>query len=169
MRRMSHVMMGVILVGAAIATVPARAQQPVAVEPPRTTTTVTSTTSTISVPVVPELKANVAPSTTPAELVSVPQGIVYIGRRGAYILTGAGQEGQAIFRDGNNRGFSRGMTYYGASGDYWVASLNGSTNTFFAFQARPTNTHSPFYQVLISTPQTGGTYVGWDEATRSSP
>ena len=58
--------------------------------------------------------------------------------------------------------------YYGASGDYWVAALNGAPNTFFAFQARPAG-RSPFYQVLISTPQTGGSYVGWDEATRSSP
>lgn len=169
MRRMRHGMVGVILAGAAIVAMPARAQQPVVVEPSRTTTTTTTTsTSTISVPVVPELKGVVTRAAPPAELAAVQQGVVYIGRRGAYNVTGAGQEGYAIFRDGNNRGFVRGLTYYGASGDYWVAAVNGAANTYFAFQARPTG-HSPYYQILISSPQTGGSYVGWDEATRTNP
>ena len=94
-------MVGVIL-AFAVAAPAARAQQQVVVETPGVN---------IVVPVVPELKGVVTRTAPPAELTSVQQGIVFIGRRGAYLLTGAGQEGQAIFRDGNNHGFSRGLTY----------------------------------------------------------
>ena len=78
-----------------------------------------------------------------------------------------GHEGHATFRDANNQFFSNGLTYYGMSNGYWVASVNGLPETFLAFQATSSSQDAPYYKVLIHTPATSG-YAAWDEATRGN-
>jgi hypothetical protein len=107
----------------------------------------------------------VAPSAAPSELITAPWGMVYVGYRGAYHITGRGQEGHAMFRDSENRFWDNSLTYYGMSNGYWIASVNGAPDTFPAFPATPTNSDAPYFKVLIHTPGTSS-YVAWDEATR---
>jgi hypothetical protein len=93
--------------------------------------------------------------------------MVYVGYRGAYHVVGGGHEGQAMFRDSNNHYWANSLTYYGVSNGYWIAAVNGASDTFLAFQATPTGTDAPYFKVLIHTPSTAG-YVSWDEATRGN-
>jgi hypothetical protein len=120
----------------------------------------------VTVPAVPNIGA-VAPSAAPSELTTAPQGVIYIGSRGAYHIAGGGHEGHAIFRDSDNRFWNNGLTYYGMTNGYWITSINGAPDTFLAFQATSTNPDTPYYKVLIHTPGISG-YVAWDEATRGN-
>ena len=72
-----------------------------------------------------------------------------------------------MFRDANNAFWVKNLTYYGVSNGYWIVSLSGVPDTFFAFQATPTGPDAPFYKVLIHTPAMTG-YMAWDEATRGN-
>jgi hypothetical protein len=119
----------------------------------------------VTVPAVPNIGA-VAPSQPPSDLSGAPRGMVYVGYRGAYHVAG-GREGHAMFRDANNQFWANGLTYYGMSNGYWIASINGAPDTFLAFQATATGPDTPFYKVLIHTPNTSG-YAAWDEATRGN-
>lgn len=121
----------------------------------------------VTVPAVPNI-GPVTPGQAPAELTTItPQGFVYIGYRGAYHLSSGGREGHAMFRDANNLFWARGLTYYGMSNGYWIASLNGVPNTYLAFQAAPAGPDAAYYKVLIHTPTMTG-YSAWDEATRGN-
>jgi hypothetical protein len=120
----------------------------------------------VTVPAVPNI-GPVAPSQAPSELSGSQRGVVYIGYRGAYHVLGAGREGHAMYRDANNQFWANGLTYYGMSNGYWIASLNGVPDTYLAFQATPLSSDAPFFKVLIHTPNTTG-YVAWDEATRGN-
>jgi hypothetical protein len=120
----------------------------------------------VSVSAVPNI-GTVAPSQAPSELGVAPRGIVYIGYRGAYHITGGGHEGHAMFRDSNNQFWANSLTYYGTSNGYWIASVNGAPDTFLAFQATATSAIAPYFKVLIHTAGTTG-YVDWDEATRGN-
>ena len=96
-----------------------------------------------------------------------PQGIVYIGYRGAYHLMSGGHEGHAMFRDADNRFWAKSLTYYGMSNGYWITSVNGVPDTFLAFQATPMSPDAPYFKVLMHTPKMTG-YMAWDEATRGN-
>jgi len=120
----------------------------------------------VTVPSVPNI-GTVAPSQAPQELTVAPQGIVYIGYRGAYHLAGGGRAGEALFRDADNRFWAKSLTYYGMSNGYWIASINGSPDTYLAFQATPLGPDAPYFKVLIHTPAMTG-YAAWDEATRGN-
>jgi len=120
----------------------------------------------VTVPAVPNI-GTVSPGQAPQELALAPRGIVYIGYRGAYHLADGGREGQAMFRDANNRFWARSLTYYGMSNGYWIAAINGVPDTFLAFQATPMGHDAPYFKVLIHTPAMTG-YMAWDEATRGN-
>jgi hypothetical protein len=120
----------------------------------------------VTVPAVPNIGL-VAPSQAPSELAASPRGVMYIGSRGAYLVTGAGHEGRAMYRDANNAFWTNSLTYYGMSNGYWIASVNGAPDTYLAFQATPASSDAPYFKVLIHTPSTTG-YVAWDEATRGN-
>lgn len=120
----------------------------------------------VTVPAVPSV-GSIGRAQPPSELASAPRGIVYIGHRGSYHIAAQGQEGHAMFRDSNNQFWDNSLTYYGTSNGYWIASVNGSPDTFLAFQATSTNPDSPYYKVLIHTPRITG-YAEWDEATRGN-
>jgi hypothetical protein len=153
MRRQSLIWVGVLVVGSALGWGAwALAQPPVKVE--------------VTVPAVPNI-GTVAPSQAPSELVVAPQGVVYIGYRGAYHVAGGGREGHAMFRDANNQFWAKNLTYYGMSNGYWIASVNGAPDTFLAFQATPTTAEAPYYKVLIHTGAISG-YADFDEATRGN-
>jgi hypothetical protein len=120
----------------------------------------------VTVPAVPNI-GTIAPGQVPQEPTVAPQGIVYIGYRGAYHVPGGGREGHAMFRDADNHFWSKILTYYGATNGYWIASLNGTPGTFLAFQDTPTSPDAPYFKVLIHTPGMTG-YAAWDEATRGN-
>jgi hypothetical protein len=120
----------------------------------------------VTVPAVPNI-GTVEPGQAPQELMGSPQGIVYIGYRGAYHLAGGGREGHAMFRDADNRFWAKSLTYYGMSNGYWIASVNGVPDTFLAFQATPMSPEAPYFKVLMHTPKMTG-YMAWDEATRGN-
>ena len=153
MLRRSLIWVGVLLAGSALGWPPrSLGQDRVTVE--------------VTVPAVPNV-SNIGPTQPPSELASAPRGIVYIGHRGSYHLAAKGQDGHAMFRDSNNQFWDNSLTYYGTSNGYWIASVNGSPDTFLAFQAAPTDSGAPFYKVLIHTPRITG-YTEWDEATRGN-
>ena len=120
----------------------------------------------VTVPSVPDI-GTVAPSQAPSDLAIAPQGVVFIGYRGAYHVPGGGHEGHAMFRDADNHFWAKGLTYYGMNNGYWLASVNGAPGTFLAFQAAAASPDAPFYKVLIHTPRMTG-YAAWDEATRGN-
>src|SRR5262245_2504538 len=107
----------------------------------------------VTVPAVPNI-GPVTPSRAPSELAEAPRGVVYIGYRGAYHLVGAGHEGHAMYRDANNQFWANTLTYYGVSNGYWITSVNGSPDTFLAFQTTPLKNDAPYFKVLIHTPNT---------------
>jgi hypothetical protein len=155
MRRPSLIWVGVLLVGSAVACGAwAVAQDRVKVE--------------VTVPAVPNI-GTVVPSQTPSvsEVAPAPRGMVYIGYRGAYQVAGGGQTGHCMFRDADNHFWSNNLTYYGMSNGYWIASVNGLPDTFFAFQTTAASPEAPYFKVLIHTPTTSG-YSAWDEATRGN-
>lgn len=149
MRRHSFIWVGVVVMGCGAW---ALGQERVKVE--------------VTVPAVPSI-GTVSPGQPPAQLSSSSRGVLYLGYRGAYQVVGGGQEGRAMYRDAENRFWANNLTYYGASNGYWIASVNGIPDTYFAFQATPTSPDAPYYKVLIHTPNTTG-YVAWDEATRGN-
>ncbi len=120
----------------------------------------------VTAPAVPNL-GTVAPGQSPSELADAPRGKVYIGYRGAYLVAGSGQDGHAIYRDANNQFWANRLRFYGMNNGYWIASVDGASDTFLAFQATPASADAPFFRVLIHTPSTAG-YVAWDEATRGN-
>ena len=159
MPRQTLTWVGVVVVGSALGWGAwARGQQPA--QPIKVEVTVPA------VPNVPSIGA-VTPSQPPSELTGVPRGMVYIGYRGAYHLASAGNEGHAMFRDANNLFWAKNLTYYGMSNGYWIASVNGSPDTFLAFQATPMTAEAPYYKVLIHTRAISG-YADFDEATRGN-
>jgi hypothetical protein len=160
MRRRSLIGVGILVLGSALGWGAwAIAQQPSAIRPEPVRPQVT-------VPAVPNIGA-VAPSQVPSELANAPQGIVFIGYRGAYHIIGAGHEGHAMFRDANNQFWAKTLAYYGTSNGYWIVSVNGSPDTFLAFQTTQESSDAPFFKVLIHTPAMVG-YSAWDEATRGN-
>jgi hypothetical protein len=50
---------------------------------------------------------------------------------------------------------------------YWIALVDGVSDTYLAFESRPATSDAPYFKVLIYTPGTAG-YVAWDEATRGN-
>jgi hypothetical protein len=120
----------------------------------------------VTVPAVPTIGA-VVPGQVPSELAVSARGAVYIGNRGAYHVVGGRHEGQALFRDANNRFWATKLTYYGTSNGYWIAAVGGAPDTYLAFQSEPLNSDAPFFKVLIHTPNVSG-YTAWDEATRGN-
>jgi hypothetical protein len=153
MRRQSLKWVGVLVVGSALGGGAwALAQDRVRVE--------------VTVPAVPNI-GTVAPSQAPSELSGSSRGVAYIGYRGAYHVPSSGHEGRAIYRDADNRFWVNNLTYYGTSNGYWIASVNGVPDTFFAFQTTQSSSEAPYFKVLIHTPNTTG-YAAWDEATRGN-
>jgi hypothetical protein len=120
----------------------------------------------VTAPAVPSLNA-VAPSPVPSELSDAHRGKVYIGYRGAYLLAGSGKDGHAIYRDANNQFWANRLTYYGMNNGYWIAQVEGVSDTFLAFETRSATSEAPYFKILIHTSSTPG-YVAWDEATRGN-
>jgi hypothetical protein len=98
-------------------------------------------------------------------LAGAPRGKIYIGHRGAYLVAGSGHDGHAIYRDANNQFWANRLQYYGMNNGYWIATVEGVSDTYLAFQSSATTADAPYFRVLIHTPATSG-YVAWDEATR---